>query len=165
MHRLVVTYMEMLAPPRGTQPCAPACATVRREVPSRAEYLQFYRAVGEPLLWDERLTMSAEALDAFLTDPANHVYVLRLSGIAGGFCEFTGVGGPEVQLTHFGLVPSQQGKGLGPYLLHVALARIWSGPTKRVWLHTDNFDHPKAIATYAHAGFRVFDRHIRADAG
>ncbi|MDD3444737.1 MAG: GNAT family N-acetyltransferase [Zavarzinia sp.] len=165
MVQLIVTFMEMLATPKGAQPCAPGCATVRREVMARADYLQLYRAVGDPLHWDDHLTMSAEALDAFLADPANHVHVLRLSGAAGGFCEFTGVGGPEVQLTHFGLAPGLQGRGLGPYLLHVALSDVWTRGTRRVWLHTDNWDHPKAIATYAHAGFRVFDRHVQAVAG
>ncbi|PWR20793.1 GNAT family N-acetyltransferase [Zavarzinia compransoris] len=166
MAQLVVTYMEMLGPPRGAKPLAPADAIVRREAPAREDYLALYHAVGDPLRWDEHVTMAASALDAFLSDPATHIHVLRLGRRAGGFCEFSGAGGDTVELTHFGLIPVLQGRGLGPFLLHQALVDLWGlGPTRRVWLRTDSWDHPKAIATYAHAGFRVFDRRTISVAG
>lgn len=165
MAQLVVTSMEMLGPPRGVQPLSPADARVAREVPARADYLALYHAVGDPLQWDEHLKLDDAALDAFLNDPATWIHILRVSGRPGGFCEFSGVGGEVVQLTHFGLIPALQGRGLGPFLLHQALVDVWRQGTRRIWLETDSYDHPKAIATYAHAGFRVFNRRTMSVAG
>jgi ribosomal protein S18 acetylase RimI-like enzyme len=133
-------------------------ARVGKETLAPASYLALWRRVGEPLGWDERLLMSPGALQEFLDRPTTWVYVLRLDGAPMGLCEFDGVGRAEVELTHFGLVPEAQGKRLGPYLLDHALRQIWVPPTRRVWLHTDTCDHPKAIATYQRAGFSIYRR-------
>ncbi|MEP9372990.1 GNAT family N-acetyltransferase [Mesorhizobium sp. KR1-2] len=154
---LLVTYLEMTDAPQGAVFPAPvAAARIERETLDPAEYVALYRAVGEPLNWDMRLRMPAEELRDFLTNPATHVYVLRVDGRAVGLCEFDGVGQPEVELVHFGLIADVQGQKLGPCLLDRALREVWSHATQRVWLHTDTSDHPKAKSTYQRAGFRIF---------
>lgn len=156
---LIVTYMEMTAPPSSTPVTAPAPdAAVSREQLAGADYLVLYRAVGEPVQWDQRLRLQPTALDSLLGDPSNPVYVLRSQGQASGLCEFAGFGGDDVELAHFGLVAEAQGRGLGRYLLDSALRACWALSPKRVWLHTDTNDHPRAIATYAKAGFRPYLR-------
>ena len=47
-------------------------------------------------------------------------------------------------------------KGTGPYPLDHALRSAWSTRPQRIWLHTDTWDHPKAIATYQRAGFKIY---------
>lgn len=156
---LLVTYMEMSTPGSAQTRLSPvAGAVVARETLGLEDYLPLYRAVGEPVRWDQRLRMPREELRAFLSDISTHVYVLRLEGRPVGLCEFAGVGGPDVELTHFGLVPDQHGRGLGSYLLDNALRAVWSLRPRRVWLHTDTCDDARAQPTYGKAGFVVFDR-------
>ncbi len=54
---LLVTYMEMLAPPRGAPLVSPPGAVVARERLDLSSYLDLYRAVGGPVQWDQRLRM------------------------------------------------------------------------------------------------------------
>ena len=158
---LVTTYMEMTAPPAGAPLSNPlADASIERETLAPADYLDIWRSVGEPLLWGGRLGMSPQALHTFLTAPTTRLYIVRRNDSPIGLCEFDRAGETEVELTHFGLIPPEQGRRLGSYLLDYALRRIWALPTRRVWLHTDTEDHPKAIATYQRAGFAIYKRCI-----
>jgi ribosomal protein S18 acetylase RimI-like enzyme len=154
---LLVTYLEMTSPPSGPA-VSPSItgATIARETLYPAQYLALYRTIGEPLQWDGRLRMPADELRDFLSSPVTHVYILRVDGQAVGLCEFDGVGGPEVELTHFGLIAAFQGQKLGPWLLDRSLREVWSHEPRRVWLHTDTNDHPKAKSTYQRAGFRIY---------
>lgn len=157
MTDILVTYLEMTDAPQGpVLPLPVAEAGIARETLAPADYLALYRAVGGPLNWDQRLRMPADALHVFLASPATHIHLLRLDGRAVGLCEFDRVGEPEVELTHFGLIADVQGQGLGPCLLNRALHAIWLHGSRRVWLHTDTCDHPKAISTYQRAGFRIY---------
>ncbi len=114
--------------------------------------------MGEPLRWDQRLQMPAVELRELLAGRLLRIYVLRnLQGHALGFCEFDLCAFPEIELKNFGLIPEAQGVGLGPWLLAVAIHEIWRSSPTRIWLHTDNWDHPAAIRVYERAGFRVFD--------
>lgn len=87
-----------------------------------------------------------------------NIYVLRNGQEqALGFCEFDRHEFPEVELKHFGLIPEAQGRGLGPWLLSVALHGEWKSRPTRIWLHTDTWDHPAAVRLYERTGFRVYD--------
>src|SRR5258706_46260 len=132
---------------------------------ARGEYLALYRSVGAPLRWDQRLKMPAAELDALLAGESLHLYVLRdVSGEALGFCEFDRGAFPQIELKNFGLVPQAQGRGLGPWLLATALQGEWRSNPDRIWLHTDEWDHPAARSVDERAGFRVFDeQHQAAD--
>jgi ribosomal protein S18 acetylase RimI-like enzyme len=153
----LVTYMELLEPPAGSEIPAPiASVCIERERLGPRDYLSLYQSVGEPLRWDQRLLMPLTELDVFLRRPSTDLYVLRDRKRAIGLCEFDGAGKPDVELTNFGLVPEAQGKRLGPFLLDRALRAVWSREPRRIWLHTDTYDHPKAKATYERAGFRVY---------
>jgi GNAT superfamily N-acetyltransferase len=126
-----------------------------------SEYLALYRRVGAPLRWDQRLRMPAAELDALLAGESLHIYVLRdVSGEALGFCEFDRAAFPQIELKNFGLVPQAQGRGLGPWLLATALQGEWRSNPDRIWLHTDEWDHPAVRSVYQRAGFRVFDERI-----
>ena len=120
------------------------------------EYLNLYRRVGEPLRWDQRLKLPRPELERLLQSPSSQTYVLRAAcGEALGFCEFER-GVADVELKNFGLVPSAQGRGLGSWLLRTALHHEWQLHPSRIWLHTDNWDHPAAVRVYESAGFRTY---------
>jgi GNAT superfamily N-acetyltransferase len=155
--RLLVTYMEMLNRPAGDALPPPVeHVTVRPERPDAATFLRLYRAVGDPLRWDQRSRMPATDLDRFLASPSTGLFILRLDGRALGLCEFDRIDTSDVELTHFGLVPEAYGRKLGPYLLDSALRTVWDRGPERIWLHTDEWDHPKAQDVYRRTGFSVF---------
>jgi len=152
-----VTYMELREPPA---PPIDRCGSERiaREHLSLGDYLTLYRNVGEPLRWDQRLLMPEAELRELLEGKALNIYVLRdQQHYALGFCEFDRREFPEIELKNFGLVPGAQRRGLGPWLLKIALLQEWNSGAKRIWLHTDIWDHPAAIRVYERAGFLVYD--------
>jgi ribosomal protein S18 acetylase RimI-like enzyme len=123
---------------------------------ARAEYLALYGRIGESVRWDQRLRMSAPDLDALLAGEGLGLYVLRSAqGEALGLCEFDRRDFPEIELKNFGVIPEAQGRGLGRWLLSVALRDEWQSAPSRIWLHTDNWDHPAAVRLYEEAGFRI----------
>ena len=155
--RLFVTYMEMTQPSEGAALPAPCEGVAIEETRlERAEYVALYRAVGGPLDWDQRLRLEPAALDAILAAPGERIFVLKEAGRTLGLCEFDAARMDDVELTHFGLVPEAQGRRLGPFLLRTALRAVWNAGARRIWLHTDTNDHPKAQATYRRAGFTPF---------
>ena len=158
---LRVTYMEARFPPPPAPARSAAAAVAERIARERLgveAYLTLYRRVGEPLRWDQRLTMPDAELRALLEGEALSIYVLRdPAGEALGFCEFDRSGFPDVELKNFGLITEAQGRGLGPWLLVNALREEWRSSPSRIWLHTDVWDHPAAVGVYERAGFRVFE--------
>jgi GNAT superfamily N-acetyltransferase len=154
---LRVTYLEQ------SEPAVPPALywgseRVTLERMTRPSYLALYRRVGEALHWDQRTSMPEPELESLLGGGSLHIYVLReLRGEALGFCEFDRTHFPQIELKNFGLVPEAQGRGLGPWLLALALQGEWRSNPDRIWLHTDTWDHPAAVRIYERAGFRVFD--------
>jgi ribosomal protein S18 acetylase RimI-like enzyme len=157
--RLLATFMEQRRPPPGEALVAPmAGVEITRGSISVPDYLALYRAVGEPVQWDERLRMPEDALAEFLRADSTIIHVLRVDGEMAGLMEAVRQADEEVEIANFGLVPAYQGRRLGPYLLDFALRSLWREPIRRIWLHTDTNDHPKAVRTYLNAGFAEFER-------
>lgn len=162
MPDLLVTYMEMTAPPAAIVASPATDVTVDCERLSARDYLALYRAVGDAVQWDQRLRMTAVELERLLADPASHVHVLRRQGQAIGLCELFGIGDADIELVNFGLIPAAQGQGLGSFLLNHALRQSWLSSPRRIWLHTDTNDHPDAVPVYERAGFRPYLRRMES---
>lgn len=150
-----VSYLELTAGP------APIRARLGEERICRerlrvSEYLELYGRIGAPLRWDQRLRMPRAELLRLLVSERSAIYVLREGGgRALGLCEFER-GLTDVELKNFGLLAMARGKGLGSWLLQSALHFEWESQPGRIWLHTDNWDHPAAMHVYESAGFRVY---------
>ena len=156
MPTLRVTYLEQRERPLPP-PLHAGGERIGLESLTSSIYLALYQRVGEPLRWDQRLLMPREELAALLGGESLHIYVLRdEGGQALGFCEFDRGALPEIELKNFGLVPEAQGRGLGPWLLSVALHGEWRSDPTRIWLHTDTWDHPAAVRVYERAGFHIY---------
>jgi GNAT superfamily N-acetyltransferase len=153
---LRVTYLEQRVPPQASLYWGSERVILERM--SLATYLALYQRVGAPLRWDQRSSMPTEELAALLDGDALHIYLLRdCHTEAIGFCEFDRRAFPQVELKNFGLVPDAQGRGLGPWLLTTALQAEWRSNPDRIWLHTDEWDHPAALKVYQRAGFQIYD--------
>ncbi len=155
MSKLRVSYLALREPPAvSAENACPAGIEIARQTLSLDDYLALYKAVGGPWGWDQRLNMPRNALSDFLAGPSCHIFTLREGARTIGFCEFDSSRLPDVQLMNFGLIPEVFGRGLGPSFLHAVLRQLWDEINpRRIWLHTDEWDHPRALEVYRNAGF------------
>jgi GNAT superfamily N-acetyltransferase len=156
----IVTYMEMREPPRHPSilPGRHKIALMRAEMPTVSFYRYLYSAIGERWWWWERRALDDEALAAIIHDRKVDIFVLYYDGVPAGYAELDRRVEDEIEIAYFGLIPEFIGRGLGAYLLGWALDEAWRHTPRRVWLHTCNFDHPKAIAIYQQAGFAPYSQ-------
>lgn len=152
---MVITYLQMKRRPAHPPVTHPGerVALLRAERPTISFYRYLYDTVGEPWMWYERRLMCDETLKRIVHNPKVEIYVLYAHGVPAGYAELDARVPGEVELAYFGLVPQFIGRGLGKFLLRSALDTAWDKDVGRVWVHTCNFDHPRAIAVYQRAGF------------
>jgi GNAT superfamily N-acetyltransferase len=160
----VIAYLEMRSPP--AQPPRPAPRPdleIRRAWrPTVSFYRYLYSAVGGPWSWTDRRRLNDAALAAILNDPLVEVNVLWLAGVPAGYAELDRRAPPDIEIGYFGLMPEFIGQGLGGYLLDWTIHHAWRARPHRLWLHTCDLDHPRALGFYQHAGFRIYDRRMTA---
>lgn len=150
-----VSYLELTQNPAPIETHL-GSESISREKLRVDEYLDLYSRIGEPVRWDQRLRMPRADLTRLLDSDRSQIYILRDGrGEALGLCEFERRL-PDIELKNFGLVATAQGKGLGSWLLRTALHQEWRAEPSRIWLHTDNWDHPAAVHLYQDAGFRIY---------
>lgn len=158
----IVTYLEMRSAPGQPNilPSGHKVALVRAERPTVSFYRYLYNTIGEDWLWWERRALSDTELAAVIHHADVEIFVLYIDGVPAGYTELDLRIEAEVELAYFGLIPEFIGRGLGRYLLGWAIDEAWHRTPGRIWLHTCNFDHPKAIATYQKAGFAPYKQEI-----
>ena len=152
------TYLEMHSPEDLRAAAAP-CDGVRIErvtarVPSFWRYL--YVEVGRAYHWVDRLPWTDEDILRYLDDPAIQLWVMTVAGAPAGYFELRQVGDDSVEVAYFGVLQEFIGRGLGKYLLSVALEEAWALGPSRVWLHTSSLDHPSALSNYLARGLKIF---------
>ena len=162
----VVTYLEMLEPPK--RPLVPPppklkLALLRAETPSVAFSRFLYDTTGRPWWWYERKEWSDERLSELIQHERYDTYVLYLAGTPAGYFELDRIDPAIVELAYFGIMPEFIGQRLGPYLLDQAIQLAWAGPPapRRVWVNTCDLDHPRALPLYQRAGFAPYDRKVK----
>jgi GNAT superfamily N-acetyltransferase len=121
-------------------------------------YRYLYDRVGEAWLWYERRAMDDAALASIVQDERVEIYVLYADGVPAGYAELDRREAQDIELAYFGLVPEFIGKGLGAYLLSSAIDIAWTHDPKRLWVHTNTLDHPKALPLYQRFGFVPYKR-------
>lgn len=157
----VITYLEMRRKPAAPAPPAPAgvkLALMRAEHCTVSFYRYLYETVGTPWLWYERRLLPDADLAALIQKATTEIFVLYAGGVPAGYFELDAAAPRETELCYFGLVPEFIGRRLGPFLLRAAVDQAWLRPLDRLWVHTRNYDHPKALGHYQRAGFVVYAR-------
>ena len=160
------TYLEMARPTEPEEPTElDGFAIERWAAPPSDQYRELFRTVGGPWGWTGRLLMPEAELRAILDDPGLEVWRIRVDGEVAGFLELDAREPSDVEIVYFGFREGFTGRGLGGKVLRWAAGHVWSRPeTKRFWLHTCDFDHPKALAVSLRAGFRVTGEHVGPEA-
>jgi GNAT superfamily N-acetyltransferase len=156
----VVTHLEMLALP-AFPPDPPGAWTLRRVAqPALDWYRDLHARVGADWLWFSRLRMSDAELAAAIRVDGVEIYALDHEGRDEGLLELDFREAGNCEIVFFGVTARLVGSGAGRVLMNRALARAWSQPITRLWLHTCTFDHPRALSFYQRSGFRPFRRQI-----
>lgn len=156
----VVTHLEMRGCP-VLPPDPPGAWTLRRvEAPGLDWYRDLYRRIGAEWLWFARLRMNDAELAAIIRAPRVEIHALVHDGRDEGLLELDFSETGDCELVFFGVTAELIGAGAGRFLMNRALARAWSQPISRLWVHTCTLDHPKALAFYQRAGFRPFRRQV-----
>lgn len=162
-----VTYLEILE--RPTRPTVPApsrpkVSLVRAKSPTVSFYRYLYDNVGGPWTWVSRRFMDDETLRDVITSPDVEIYVLWAEGVPAGYGEVNRGAKPgEVELTYFGLMPDYIGMGLGWYFINAMIDIAWASEPDRIWVHTCDLDHPRALGNYQKAGFKVFGQAVERE--
>jgi GNAT superfamily N-acetyltransferase len=119
-------------------------------------YLDIYKAVGRDYLWNYRGGQSAEEIGRILNAPSTWIYLLYQESAVVGMAELDATNPKDVELVHFGLIPSLLHQGIGRKFLQSIIHLVWNTGVERMWLSTCGMDHPKATNFYEHAGFTKF---------
>ena len=152
----VVTYLQMTAPP-AAEPRPLDLVSLRGDP---ARYRALFRRVGEPWLWFSRAGLDDARLAAIVDHPDVEALALRVDGDDCGLLELDFREPGACELAYFGLVPGRTGQGLGRALMTQAIARAFTRPITRLWVHTCTLDDPGALAFYVRSGFVPYRRAI-----
>jgi GNAT superfamily N-acetyltransferase len=157
----IATSLEMLArPPQRPLPEVPGVTLRRIERPDVDWYRDLFRRVGAPWLWQSRLRLSSDALEAVIRSPDVTMWAAVEDGRDEGLLELDFREPQVCELAFLGLTGSLVGRGAGRLLMGHALANAWSRPIRRLWVHTCTLDHPAALGFYIRSGFRPFKRQL-----
>lgn len=129
-------------------------------IEAREPVPEFYRflwlAASRDVEWDEHLSWTDYTLCEYLARSTTTVLVLYLRGTPVGFVDLNAASSePGTEVAYLGIIPAYQRRGLGKHLLSLGVQRAFDDGALRVWLHTDNYDGPHALANYLARGFRV----------
>src|SRR6185437_9278115 len=153
------TYMELLS--RATFMPAfvddPDLRILAAKPPAAPFVRWLYTAVGWAVQWDGRAAWTDAAWTEHLARPSVTVLALFRRDTPMGFVELDAASSePGTEIAYLGMLPTQQGRGLGKHVLSVGVTHAFAVGASRIWLHTDNFDSPHAIANYRARGFVTY---------
>jgi GNAT superfamily N-acetyltransferase len=121
-------------------------------------YRYLYCEVGRDYHWVDRRNWCDQQIQAHLSQPSISLWVLYYTGAPSGFFELHQYEDGSVEIAYFGLLKEYTGRGLGKYLLTIAIEQAWKKATDRVWVHTCTLDHPAALTNYLKRGFKPFQQ-------
>lgn len=152
------TYLEMLKRPVQTEELNNISIERETEL-SSSKYLEIYKAIGAPWGWASRLTLERSELEKIIHNSDIHIYIMKVDSRLAGFCELDARKKPDIEIVYLGLLPTMIGQNLGHKLINFACHRAFD-LGDRIWLHTCEYDHPKAIEFYQKMGFKIFDQRV-----
>ncbi len=152
-----VTYLEMKSRPDISLNEPQGSFIVLAKPMSFRFYRYLFHAVGDDVGWADRKALNDEELSAVITHDYVDIFALSVHGVPAGFAELDRREEPDIEIKYFGLMPEYRGKGLGGYFLKWIIRQAWSFNPRRLWLHTNDRDHPGALGNYVKNGFSIYD--------
>lgn len=150
----MIRTLEMTSPDQLTRAPADPRLTFREVADGDPLLEPTYRQVGAPHRW------SVEAWLQYGSAPARRHWLIEVDRHPAGVLTLLTLPAGEVEVVSFGLLPAFHGQGLGGPALTGAVDLAWTAygsPVRRIWLHTNSFDHPRALGNYLKRGFAVVE--------
>src|SRR5215472_2847793 len=156
---LVTTYLEMGSADQLRPKRADPQFLIREETERDWRFNRdLYFRVGEQWDWIDKRSWTDDRWKEYATAPELRTFAGYYNDALAGYYELRRDGEGGIEIAYFGLLPDWIGRGLGGALLTSAIEEAWQmkpNPT-RVWVHTCNRDHPKALANYQSRGMVVY---------
>jgi ribosomal protein S18 acetylase RimI-like enzyme len=158
---VTITYLEMEHPSmlRPRRVARDGVTLERVHPPTPDVAARFYREVGAPWHWVDRLQWTDAQWSGELTRDGTELWVLRVDGKDAGFFQLLMPRPGVSEIHYFGLLPGLEGQGLGAHLLTLAVERGWDMGAEKVILNTCTLDHPSALPNYLARGFEIVGTH------
>ena len=158
---VVTTYLEMRSPEQLRPKRAGARFQVREQTDRDWRFNRdLYFVVGEQWQWIDKRPWTDEQWKEYAAVPELGTFAAYYDDALAGYYELRQDGEGGVEIAYFGLLPESIGGGLGGVLLTSAIEEAWSGHSgitpRRVWVHTCDRDHPRALANYQARGMIVY---------
>lgn len=154
----ITYYLEMTSPDALQIKPQPDNFEVKEVLTKEHEFnRKLYQLVGHQWQWSDRLFWSDDAWQEYVESDKLRTWAAYFKGQIAGYYELQKQKQGNVEIIYFGLTTDLIGKGLGGYMLSHATQSAWQRrDTKRVWLHTCNFDHENALNNYLARGFSLY---------
>ncbi|MDA3929860.1 MAG: GNAT family N-acetyltransferase [Prolixibacteraceae bacterium] len=130
--------------------------------PTTRAYLKLYKAVGEKWGWTGRLLIDELQLSLIIHSNLNEIWLYKIDNELKGYFEIDYSSEGKAEIVYLGLLPEEIGKGFGKDFLNAAISTAARRGDK-VWLHTCEFDHPKALELYQNAGFQIDNESVEEE--
>lgn len=151
---VVTTHLEMTAPAdlrrKDLDRADLSVAKVIQPIPELNRF--FYTAVGGAWYWIDRLGWSYADWLKYLDRPELETWIVSDKGTPAGYFELEMQPADDVEIVYFGLLPQFAERGIGGWALTQTVDKAWAMGAKRVWVHTCDLDHPRALANYLARG-------------
>ena len=157
-----VTYLEMKEPrnwigpppPNGTRP-----DLKYDKDPDPSDFFKLYDMVGKMHAWYDMYRWGTRRIEQFLFHPRVLMSTMLINAGPCGFFLLDGRKDGECNIGFFGLNRKWIGKGLGSWLLKIAVSDAWSmKEVAKVTVNTCTLDHPRALGLYEAHGFAAVRR-------
>ncbi len=151
-----ITHLEMTARPALAVPTPSGLrlALMRASDMPVHFYRYLYEQVGRRHHWMMRRLQSDAEVAAAIRAETTEIHVLYVEGCPAGFAELDFAALPETaEIVYFGLVEDFQGRGLARFFLHEAIGAAWARSPRKVTIHTNSLDNPRALQLYQKMGF------------
>jgi len=116
----------------------------------------FYLKIDRDWDWTDRRDWTYDQWQEYVNNPDLETWIVHVDGEPAGYLELIGETNQSVNIAYLGLLPEHTGKGIGAYLVSFAIQRGFDKGARRVWVSTCTLDHPAALRSYQHRGFKIF---------
>ncbi|GLS89736.1 N-acetyltransferase [Psychromonas marina] len=161
---VTIFYLEMSSPEQlNEKKDALGLQIVEAEIDEFRLNKFLYQLIGEQWQWHDKLLLSDEHWQQYVSSPNLRTWVAYYQGTIAGYFELKSDDNGNTEVVYFGLAPHFIGKGFGGYMLSQAIKNAWAIPnTKRVWVHTCSLDHQSALLNYQARGFKLYKTELES---
>ncbi len=155
---VTISHLEMTSPTQLRSKSLPreGVDVVRLPFPMPELNKFFYTAIGKDWHWFERLVWTAAEWLRYVDRPELDTWIVTEGGVPAGYFELEKQVDDDVEIVYFGMLPQFIAHHLGGWALSQAVDKAWAMGARRVWVHTCDLDHPKALPNYLARGFNLF---------